>query len=56
MNRRTLGVTLLALGVTVLLVALAADLVGLGSGPRQVTGTVAGAVIAAAGVLLHAVR
>jgi len=55
MNKRALGVTLSVIGVVVLLVALGADLVGLGSaaafGPRQAAGAVAGATIAVVGAI-----
>jgi len=58
MNRRALGVVLLVLGVLVLLMALGADLLGLGTGPsfgpRQVAGAVVGAVVAVCGLLLRA--
>jgi hypothetical protein len=60
MNRRTLGITLLVVGLVVFLVALGADLVGLGGapslGPTQVTAAIIGAAVAIAGVLLRAVR
>ena len=58
MSRKVLSLNLLVLGIVVLLVALGADLVGLGSGPflgsRQAAGTAFGAVVAAVGVVLRA--
>lgn len=58
MNKRTLGVILLVVGVIVLLVALGADVVGLGSsqafGFKQIIGAVVGVVVAAVGGVLMA--
>ncbi len=60
MNRRALGITLLVVGIVFLLVALGADLVGLGTGtslgPQRVTGAVTGLLIAGAGAALRAVH
>jgi hypothetical protein len=59
MNRRALSITLLVVGIVVLLVALGADLVGLGGGlsfgPQQAAGAATGAIVAAAGATLKAV-
>ncbi|MDI7278016.1 MAG: hypothetical protein QME94_18710 [Anaerolineae bacterium] len=59
MSRRAVGITLLALGPVVLLVALVADLVGLGSGAsiahQQLAGAAAGVAITVGGAALRAV-
>ena len=58
MSKRAPGIVLLVLGIVVLLVALGADVVGLGNasafGTKQIIGVVAGVVIGAVGITLLA--
>lgn len=53
MNRKTLGVGLLVVGILLALVSLAADTLGVGGAPgvgwKQITGVIVGIVLAAAG-------
>ena len=55
-NVRTLGVILLAIGVMMLVLAVGADMIGLGQahafGFKQIAGTVAGVLVAAIGSFL----
>ncbi len=56
-NKKTItGIILLAAGVIVLVLSLAADCIGLGSSPGfgywQIIGVVAGAVVTVAGLVL----
>jgi hypothetical protein len=57
MSKRTVGLLIAGVGAVVLVVAVAADAVGLsgsgsdGFGTRQLIGTIAGAVVLAAGLV-----
>ena len=55
-NIRTLGVILLAIGIMMLVLAIGADVIGLGQthafGFKQIAGTVAGVLVATIGSLL----
>ena len=58
MGKNTLGIVLLVVGLVILVVSLAADPLGLGGGntvlgPRQIAGTVVGAIVAVVGVVLR---
>jgi uncharacterized membrane protein len=54
MSKKTIGIVLIALGVIIVVVSLAADPLGIGSGNgigwRQQLGTVIGAIVALVGV------
>jgi hypothetical protein len=56
MSKRTIGIILIAIGVILAIVSIAADAFGIGSGngigPRQILGTVVGVLIALGGVWL----
>ena len=56
-NKKTMGIALLAVGVIVLIVSLAADAVGLGEagafGYKQIIGVVAGVIVAVVGFVLY---
>lgn len=55
MNNRTIGFILIALGVILAVVSLAADVIGLGSGSfglKQILGTAVGATVAIVGIWL----
>ncbi|MBI5963112.1 MAG: hypothetical protein HY863_06540 [Chloroflexi bacterium] len=56
-NRKTIGITLLVVGVILLIGSLAADAIGLGAAPgfgyRQIAGSVAGAVVAVFGFVYY---
>jgi hypothetical protein len=56
MNKKTLGMSLLVAGSIVLIISLAADLVGLGQVPvfgyKQIIGSVVGAAAAVAGYII----
>jgi len=59
MNKKTLGIMAVVVGVVVLLVSLGANLLGVGApgfGFKQVIGAVAGTVIAIVGVILATQR
>ena len=55
-NVRTLGVILLAIGLVMLVLAVSADVIGLGQahafGTKQIAGAVVGVLVAAIGSLL----
>ena len=57
MNKRTIGIALLAVGVILLIGSLAADAVGIGGaigfGYKQIIGAVAGVVVAVVGFVLY---
>jgi len=58
MEKKTVGIVLLVIGIVILIVSLAADPLGLGGsnavfGPRQIIGTVAGAIVTIVGVILR---
>jgi hypothetical protein len=58
MEKRTVGIVLLVIGIVILVVSLVADPLGLGGGnvvfgPRQIIGTVVGAIVAIVGVVLR---
>ncbi|MEP6894861.1 MAG: hypothetical protein ABI986_04560 [Chloroflexota bacterium] len=57
MNNRTIGIVLLAGGVVLLIVSLAADLIGIGGaagfGYKQTIGSIAGAIVAIVGFVLY---
>ena len=57
MERQTLGVALLVMGVVLVLLSLSADLIGLGSSPgfglRQWGGTILGVILGALGWFLR---
>jgi len=56
MSKKTIGFLLIILGVIVLVVSLAADTLGIGSGNgfgwKQILGTVVGVIVALGGVWL----
>jgi hypothetical protein len=57
-NKKTVGIVLLVVGVVILVLSLAADPLGIGAGnvvfgPRQIVGTIVGAVLAVAGLVLR---
>ena len=55
MSKKTLGILLIVLGVILVVVSLAADTIGIGSGafgPKQIIGTVIGIIAALIGVWL----
>ena len=56
-NKKTIGIALLAVGVIVLIVSLAADMIGIGGadafGYKQIIGAVAGVIIAVVGFVLY---
>jgi hypothetical protein len=55
MNNRTIGFILIALGVILAVVSLAADVIGLGGGGfglKQILGTAVGATVAIVGIWL----
>ena len=60
MEGRSVGLGLIALGLVVAAVCAAADLIGLGPnpgfGPKQISGTAAGIIIAGVGVFLARAR
>ncbi len=55
-SKRTVGIVLLLLGVVVLVLSLAADMIGLGGfsgvGRSQIAGAVVGAIVAVVGLVL----
>lgn len=58
MGKKTAGIVLLVVGIVILVVSLAADPLGLGGGnvafgPRQIAGTIVGAIVAVVGVVLR---
>ena len=56
MSKKTIGFLLIILGVVVLVVSLAADVIGIGGMPgfgwKQILGTVVGVIVALGGVWL----
>jgi hypothetical protein len=56
MSKRTIGIALIILGVVLLIVSLAADVIGIGNGTgigwKQILGAAIGAVLALGGVWL----
>ena len=56
LNKKTIGIILLVVGVVLLLVSVFADQIGIGStagfGYKQIAGSVAGIVIAIAGYVM----
>jgi hypothetical protein len=56
MNKKTLGIILLLVGIVLVILSLAADMIGIGGsagfGYKQIAGTVVGVVVAVAGYLL----
>jgi hypothetical protein len=57
-DKKTIGIALLAVGVIVLIVSLAADAVGVGSaagafGYKQIIGAVVGVIVAVIGFILY---
>lgn len=57
-NRKTMGAVLLAIGIVLTVVSLLADTIGIGGssifGFKQILGTVVGAVLAVAGLVVMA--
>ena len=58
MDRKTISIVLLVVGIVILVVSLAADFLGIGGntavfGPRQITGAVVGAVLIVVGLILR---
>jgi len=55
-SKKTVGIVLLVVGIVVLLLSLGADVIGLGGwlgfGPRQIVGTVVGAIVTVVGLFL----
>jgi hypothetical protein len=60
MSKRTIGYVLIALGVVVLVVSLAADVIGIGGslvfGWKQQLGTAVGVIVALVGVWLARIK
>ena len=57
-NKKTVGIALLAVGVIVLIVSLAADAIGIGGaadafGYKQIIGAVVGVIVAVVGFVLY---
>jgi hypothetical protein len=55
MNKKTIGYILIALGVILAVISLAADVIGIGSpgfGMQQILGTAVGVIVAIVGVWL----
>ena len=56
-NTKTIGITLLAVGVILLISSLTADMIGIGSvvgfGYKQIVGSIAGVIIAVVGFVLY---
>ena len=56
-NKKTMGIALLAVGIIVLIVSLAADVIGVGGaaafGYKQIIGAVVGVIIAVIGFVLY---
>ena len=55
-NKKTIGVVLLAVGVVLLIVSLAADSIGIGLpgfGLKQIAGSIAGVIVAIVGFVLY---
>jgi uncharacterized RDD family membrane protein YckC len=55
-NKKTIGIVLLAVGVVLLIVSLAADSIGIGLpgfGLKQITGSIVGVIIAVVGFVLY---
>jgi hypothetical protein len=56
-NKKTIGIALLAVGVVLLIVSLAADALGIGGaagfGYKQIIGTVVGIVAAVGGYMMY---
>jgi hypothetical protein len=57
-NKKTIGIVLIVVGIAVLAVSAAADPLGIGGGnavfgPRQLVGTVIGVLVIAGGVVLR---
>ncbi len=55
-NRKSLGILLMVVGIIVLGIALTADVIGLGGNPefgtKQIVGSIAGVVFAVIGLIL----
>jgi hypothetical protein len=55
-NRKTLGIILLVVGVVLLFLSLTADIIGIGATPgfgyKQIAGSIFGAVVAIVGYVL----
>jgi hypothetical protein len=56
-GRRTAGIVLIVVGIVILALSLFADTLGLGGsnfvfGPRQIAGTILGAIVAVVGLVL----
>ena len=56
-NKKTIGIALLAVGAILLIVSLAADVIGIGGavgfGYKQTVGSIAGVVVAAIGFVIY---
>lgn len=56
-NQKTIGIVLLAVGVVLLIISLAADVVGIGGasgfGYKQIIGSIAGVIVAVVGFVLY---
>lgn len=56
-NQKTIGIALLAIGVVLLIVSLAADGIGIGGvagfGYKQIAGSVTGIIVAIVGFVLY---
>jgi hypothetical protein len=56
-NKKTIGITLMAVGVVLLIGSLAVDAIGIGGfagfGYKQTIGTVAGVIVAIVGFVLY---
>jgi hypothetical protein len=56
-NNKTIGIVLLVLGIVLLLLSLAADMVGIGGAPglgyKQIAGIIIGAIVAVIGFVLN---
>jgi len=54
-GKKTIGIVLLVVGIVILLVSLLAYPLGLGGpafGPKQISGTIAGAIVTVVGLVL----
>ena len=57
-GKKTVSIVLIVAGIVILVLSLAADLVGLGGsnavfGPQQIIGTVVGAIVIVVGLILR---
>ena len=57
MNKKTLAIIMLVVGIILLLLSLVADIIGIGSSPifgtNQIIGTIIGVILAVVGFVLY---